>query len=341
MLEQSKYLLSFIFPISVCSFLWMGPHSITAALLWTFPLWFMVLADGLSPKLSPRQKQKKSNAGFYDAVLYGLSLIQFLNMVFMFNYASQLSWHTSNELLTTIVNLIVMRILVGSCSGSSAIIVAHEWMHREHRGQNLLGRLLLYTVCYPHFIISHLYAHHLHVASLEDIMTARINERFNDYWKRVIIAEFKFAWQYEQQRVQGNTVKNRVFQGLCIQVTLLMLIGLSFGWLAVLIFIYQSLAAVRLLQTINYYQHWGLEQGKTQNILAWSNDSAFSHYALLGLPNHIAHHQSARTAFYQNDCSSHGPLMPAGYFVSNLWVKLFNEQYCRMAYMRLKQLCVK
>ncbi len=344
--EHFKFLCSFIFPVAVSIFLYTGPHSITDALLWTFSLWFMVLADGLSPDLATGKEEKQANKSFYDLLLYGLGLIQFLNMFLLFSYASQLSWQNTDEIITTIVNLIVLRILVGTSSGSSAIIVAHEWIHRNNKLQRLLGRFLLYTVCYPHFIISHLHGHHQHVASLEDIMTARLDERFNHYWKRVIQAEFKFAWNFERQRLGINkqnqavlnTVYNKVFQGLCVQGLILSLILISFGWLAVFIFLYQSLAAVRLLQTINYFQHWGLEQGRSNNVLAWANNSAFSYYALIALPNHIAHHQYAGTPFYQNRYSEKGPVMPAGYFVSNLWVKWFNGNYCRIAQSRLKSL---
>jgi alkane 1-monooxygenase len=91
------------------------------------------------------------------------------------------------EITRSIVNLIVLRILVGTTSGSSALIVAHELIHRSQRHKQVLGKMLLYTVCYEHFVIAHLQGHHLSVATPEDIATAKLDENFNSYWKRVIV----------------------------------------------------------------------------------------------------------------------------------------------------------
>jgi alkane 1-monooxygenase len=199
----------------------------------------------------------------------------------------------------------------------------------------LMGRMLLYTVCYEHFTISHLRSHHLTVATADDIATARLDESFDSYWKRVFIGHFKCAWQLEKQRLSlkpstgfyFSCLANEVLQGIVIEVILLGTILINFGYIAAFIFLVQALAGVRLLETINYYQHWGLEQGKDNNALAWVNQSCVSEYALVGLSNHIAHHQNSATSFQHTPYSDQGPIMPYGYFVSNLWVKLNNEAY--------------
>jgi len=260
--------------------------------------------------------------------------------------ASQLQWGSLSDQLTSVINLIVMRILVGTSSGSSAIIVAHELIHRPKKVQRILGQLLLYTVCYDHFRVSHLNGHHLRVATPEDITTARIDESFKTYWKRVTIGHFTNAWNSEISRLGlHNTSKyhykmleNSVFQGVFVEIVMLSLITIFFGWVAVIIFIYQALSAVRLLETINYYQHWGLQQGKSVNSLAWVNQSQVTEYALIGLSNHVEHHKNAKTPFYQTAYSNSGPVMPYGYFVSNLWVKLNNESYRRDCSERLKNI---
>ncbi|SHE23792.1 Alkane-1 monooxygenase [methanotrophic endosymbiont of Bathymodiolus puteoserpentis (Logatchev)] len=116
------------------------------------------------------------------------------------------------------------------------------------------------------------------------------------------------------------------------------MIIIFFGWVAVVIFLYQAYSAVRLLETINYYQHWGLQQGKSQNNLAWVNKSQVTEYALLGISNHIEHHKNAKTPFYQTNYSNSGPIMKYGYFVTNLWVKLNNASYRKDCMGRLKNL---
>ena len=337
MLNHLRYLASFFFPLCVFWFLYTGPHDSIAALAWTLPLWGLVFIDWLGPKIKIEQNNSIVSSGFYDAILYALALLQFLIIALLLIYASQLQWGTVIEISRSVVNLIVLRIMVGTSSGSSAIIVAHELIHRPQVFMRILGRLLLMTVCYEHFVIAHIRGHHYSVASTKDIATARLGEKFNDYWKRVTVGHFKYAWNSELQRLGlQNTafyhykmLGNSVLQGILIEVLMVSLICIVFGWAAMFIFLYQALSAVRLLETINYYQHWGLERGREQDTLAWVNQSVVSEYALVGLSNHIAHHQNAATPFYETPHSEQGPKMPYGYFVTNLWVKLNNVSFCQ------------
>ena len=285
-------------------------------------------------------------SGFTMLFLYGLAFLQFLIISLLLIYASQLQWGSVGEVATSFINLIVMRILVGSTSGSSAIIVAHELIHRSNLHQRILGRLILYTVCYEHFVIAHVRGHHLTVATPEDTTTARLGESFESYWKRIYVAHFKYAWNFEQERLgqlkklpvyHYKILTNSVFQGVFIEITLVITILFVFGWAAALIFLYQALSGVRLLETINYYQHWGLEQGKNKNTLAWINQSSFTEYALVGLSNHTAHHENATIPFQEIPYSKQGPKMPYGYFVTNLWVKLNNASYRRTSEQILKE----
>ncbi|RLA25220.1 MAG: fatty acid desaturase [Gammaproteobacteria bacterium] len=337
-LNHLKYLLCFFLPGCVVWFLSSGPHTAIEALLWTTPLWLLILLDWLSPKINPEINNQVS-AIFYDAILYALAFLQFLIISLLLIYASQLEWGSAQEIIASGINLIVMRILVGTTSGSSALIVAHELIHRPRLHLRVLGRLLLYTVCYEHFVIAHIRGHHFSVATPEDIATARQDENFKNYWKRVSLEHFKYAWHSELKRLDLiNTpiyhykmLGNSVLQGLIIEIILLLLILIIFGWAAVLIFMYQALSGVRLLETINYYQHWGLAQGKAGNTLAWVNQSSITEYALIGLSHHIGHHQNAATSFYQTPYSDQGPKMPYGYFVTNLWVKINNKSYRRIS----------
>ncbi len=339
MFDHLKYLSSLFLPLCVLLFLFTGPHDALVALAWTIPLWLLIVLDWFSPKVNLTRKKKRVVAGFYDAILYTLTFLQFLNIALLLNYASHLQWGSVAEISNAIINLIVLRILVGTTSGSSALIVAHELIHRRQRHQQILGRLLLYTVCYEHFVIAHLQGHHLNVATPNDIATAKLNEGFKAYWQRVTLGHFKYAWNFERQRLglehtpiyHYKMLANSVLRGLLVEVTLVLLIVVNFGWAAGFIFLYQALAGVRLLETINYYQHWGLEQGKADKTLAWVNQSSLSDYALVGLTNHIGHHQQSYRPFQQISYSAQGPTMPRGYLVTNLWVKLHNQSFRRVS----------
>ena len=181
MLKQLSHMLCLLFPCSVLLFLSSGPHDIASALAWTIPLWVLVIADGLSPKVNPRPASRGSNL-YFDSILYGLALIQLLNIGLMLNYVGLLQWNSLYETGTSLVNLVVIRILVGTSSGSSGLIVAHELIHRSQAHMQYLGRLLLCTVCDEHFFIAHKRGHHRHIGKPHDIATARPNESFDSYW---------------------------------------------------------------------------------------------------------------------------------------------------------------
>ncbi len=330
-----KYLFSFIFPTCVLLFLFDGPHDITGAILWTMPLWILCLADLFGPKLRPEGEPEMEPHLLFDSMLLLLALIQFVNIGLMLHYAAQLQWRSPDDFVVSVVNLIVLRILVGTSSGSSAIIVAHELIHRNSPGLRLLGHLLLYTVCYDHFVIAHLHGHHQQVATPDDIATARFGESFDRYWKRVVREHFAYAWRHESRLlapdgndgIGPNWLRHGVLQGVLVESSLVAVIVWAFGWTAAFIFLYQALAAVRLLETINYFQHWGLCHRPGTHELAWVNRSWLTQYALVGLSKHIGHHRDAGKTFPEIPYLDEGPVMPCGYFATNLWVKWHNRSY--------------
>jgi alkane 1-monooxygenase len=344
MRPRLSHLCCFILPVSTLVFLTGGPHGSGAALAWTLPVWGLVIADRFSPKVDPGQPEQAPSM-FLDGILFLLALLQLLNIGFMLAYVERLAFTSTDAIVTGIANLIAVRILVGTSSGSSGIIAAHELIHRSHRFSRLLGRILLYSVCYDHFAIAHIRGHHFHVGMSQDIATARRGEDFGAYWKRVFCEHFAYAWQSESERLKLSAapfhgikaIHNRILHGILIESLLLAAIVSIFGWLAALVFVYQAFAAVRLLEAINYFQHWGLVDGKSSNTIAWVNDSCFTRYSLIGLSYHISHHQNASKAFYRLPYSDRGPKMPYGYFVMNLWVKLHNASYQTMALRELEK----
>ncbi len=188
MFKHLNYLLCFYLPCSSAWFLYTAPHRITEALAWTIPLWSIIILDWLGPKIDMHTKQSTAPRWFYDAILYTLSLLQLLIISLLLIAASQLQWDTTQAIITSSINLLVMRILVGSTSGSSAIIVAHELIHRTRPHLRFLGRLLLYSVCYEHFVIAHKRGHHFSVATPDDIATATLGKALQATGKESISA---------------------------------------------------------------------------------------------------------------------------------------------------------
>ena len=341
MFSRSKHLLCFILPSSTFLFLITGMHGIASTLAWTIPFWLILLADWLSPDFKPETTEKYSSQ-FYDGILYTLTFLQFANIILMLGYISQLRWESYNDIVISLVNLVAIRFLVGTSSGTSGIVVAHELIHRPQTTLQLLGRLLLCTVCYEHFVIAHKRGHHLNLSMPDDIATAKLGENFKDYWRRVYLGYLRYAWQSEQDRLaldpnRDGIIHNQVFQGLLIELVQLILIIVYFGWLAIFMFIYQAIVAIRILETVNYFQHWGLGNGQFGKTYGWVTSSWVSRCALIGLSNHIGHHEDENKHFHEIAYSEHGPKLPYGYFVMNLWVKLGNASYQQMAIRELQR----
>lgn len=335
--HPANYLLCFFLPLSTSLFFITGLHSLSGALLWTLPCWLLLLAEWLSPKLTVTPAATLPRF-YYDAILLTLAFLHLLNVLLMCQYVSQLSWASLNDVLTGITNVIVIRFLLGTCSGISGIVVAHELLHRPAGFLHSVGRLLLCSLCYDHFLITHRHGHHRGVEEHNDFTTARLGESFSTYWRRVYWRHLTYAWAHERRRTQAlGPLHNRVLQGMLLEGCSVLLILILYGWVAAGLFLYQAFIAVRILEAINYVQHWGLNEPRYATSFGWVNDVWLTRYLLLGLANHIGHHQDERLPYYRIPYSDQGPRMPYGYLLMNLWAKLHNSSYQQMARQALEQ----
>jgi alkane 1-monooxygenase len=252
-----------------------------------------------------------------------------------------LNWTGWSGFLTSASNIAAMRIMTGTNSCCSGIAVAHELIHRRAPVKRCLGRILLWTVCYDHFMVEHLLGHHRRASTPDDPATARFGESYRTFWRRSLKQQFASAWRLESRRLRSLNVspwRHRVMQGLLIQASLLIAIWTVFGAVALLMFLYQALVAVHLLETVNYFQHWGLTRGGRifSGADAWSTDSWVTTHTFVGLSRHADHHAHASKPFPSLRFHEDSPRLPHGYFVMAVTVKLFNAQYRRLAEQELR-----
>ncbi|MFM8331545.1 MAG: fatty acid desaturase, partial [Candidatus Methylumidiphilus sp.] len=114
-------------------------------------------------------------------------------------------------------------------------------------------------------------------------------------------------------------------------------IAIQFGWLAALLFLYPAWAAVRMLEAVNYIQHYGLQRSaaKFGPADAWATDSWFTLHTFIGLSRHADHHISAGQPYARLRHCAESPRLPHGYFVSVLHVRLSNSGFLRAAHREL------
>jgi alkane 1-monooxygenase len=221
--------------------------------------------------------------------------------------------------------------LVGINSGYSGIVVAHELIHRPRPHMRWIGRALLCTVFYEHFFTEHLRGHHARVATTDDPATARFGETYNQFWRRTVPAQFRSAWRLEAKRLgdpdmpwwDARLRRSRVVHGILAESGCAAAIALAFGPAALATHMLQALSAVRLLEAVNYFEHYGLARAhKTVGVLdSWDTSSAFTRYTLVGLSRHADHHAFATRPYQQLRHWEASPKLPCGYF-GMVWMVL-------------------
>lgn len=340
-LRVLAYGVSFLLPCTNLVFLAGGPYAWDVALIWTLPVWLCIFADLRSGHA--REELAAVPGWLADASLYLLFLLQLANTWLLLRTASQLAWGSAADFATAAANVAAMRIMTGTNACCSGIAVAHELIHRRASHVRHMGRILLWTVCYDHFLVEHLLGHHRRAGTAEDPATARFGETHRQFRRRSLRRQFVSAWQLESRRLALTDCaapwRHRVLQGILAQGTLLVCIGFWFGPAALLMFLYQALVAVNLLETVNYFQHWGLTRTGRRFAAtdAWSTDSWFTVHAFIGLARHADHHAHGSRPFQDLRSLEESPTLPGGYFVMAIAAKLFNRRYRLLAEQEMRR----
>ena len=303
----SLHLLCFVLPATTLLFGLTAPHSWWVALLFFAVPVLSVLADARG---GPEQQQPLATLpGWpFDSVLYALFALQLLNLWLLVDMvASHGFWR---------VDTLIGWQLLGITAGYSGIVVAHEMMHRNHRLMKQLSRVLMSLVLYEHFLTEHLRGHHVRVGNADDPATARYGEHYQAFFRRTLPAQFRSAWQLEKSRVGSDWLRNRVVQGLVFEWALALGALLFFGLGGFVFYLGQAFIAVRLLECVNFFEHWGLERrgARVSPQDSWDTNSRFTLYTLVGLSRHADHHAWAARPYQQLRYWEESPKLPRGYF---------------------------
>ena len=332
------HLLALGFPLNALLFVVSGPHPAWLAVLFTAPVFGSTLIDRWSGTQA-RQPTRSMPAWPFDALLFVLVLLQVVNVALLGHLLS----HRGILSADTFAGMVV----VGSSSGYSGIVVAHELIHRPPKAWQWLGRLLLCTVMYEHFYTEHVRGHHVRVGTDADPATARFGETFTAFYVRTVPAQFRSAWRLETARLGDPDMKwydprilaSRVLQGIAVECAIAAAMGIFFGGAAVVAFLLQAWWATRALEVVNYFEHWGLrrEGKRVLPVDSWDTHSRFTYYALTGLSRHADHHAFASRPYEQLRVWEESPKLPAGYLAMFPLVLMRNGRYQRLMTAELKR----
>ncbi len=237
--------------------------------------------------------------------------------------------------------LITAALSTGGSSGTLAIVVAHELIHRKHRIWNFAGRFLLFTVFNPYFYIHHLRIHHKYVGTDQDPVTAKFGENYYHFAVRSIGGQLKQSMQMEKQRC---ITKKRAPYGLnnymisCISgyLATTVFIGIFWGLEVLVAILIQAVFANLLLEYTNYIEHYGLSRMDNERVNekhSWQSDKLISRFLLIDLSRHSDHHFHAAKPFNQLLSYPESPVLPGGYasmilpaLIPPLWFKLVDKR---------------
>src|SRR6185436_4387750 len=95
------------------------------------------------------------------------------------------------------------------------------------------------------------------------------------------------------------------------------------------IYLLQAALAVRLLEAVNYFEHYGLARTtrKVQPSDSWDTDSWFTLYTLIGLSRHADHHAHAARPYQQLRHFEESPKLRHGYFGTVVWLLADNAGF--------------
>jgi len=237
--------------------------------------------------------------------------------------------------------IIAAALSTGGSSGTLAIVVAHELIHRKHKIWNFAGRFLLFTVFNPYFYIHHLRIHHKYVGTNQDPVTARFGENYYHFVVRSIHGQFKQSMQMEKLRCKA---KNKSPYGLnnymlsCISgyIVIMIFCLIFWGWEVSAAVLLQAIFANLLLEYTNYIEHYGLSRMDNERVNekhSWQSDKLISRFLLIDLSRHSDHHFHASKPFNQLLSYPESPVLPGGYasmmipaLIPPLWFMLVDKR---------------
>ena len=338
-----KFSLAYLTPLIVLFSLYtenIGAYTAVFVLFVMIPL-IELFTKGSTDNLSKIEEELAKENKVYDWMLYGLVPLQYLILIYFLVQVSNESLSLSYKIGATTA--------YGMACGILGINAAHELGHRPTKHEQLMSKLLLLSTLYMHFFIEHNRGHHKHVSTDLDPASSRYGETVYAFYGRTIFGSYRSAWQLEAERLKKKqlpfwSLKNEMLNFQLIQLILILLIGLVFGFTTLLFFIVGAFIGILLLETVNYIEHYGLRRKqkgesyeRTMPIHSWNSNHPLGRLILLELSRHSDHHYMASRKYQILRHFDESPQMPTGYpgmlllsLVPPLWFKVMHkriEQY--------------
>lgn len=332
-----KYLAAYSIPIVVITSLYLGSWYSYIAVVYAFGLipFLELFTSGSTQNMDRAEEELAREDRIYDLLLYGLVPTQLFTLAYFL-----IQVHENMPLY----EMIGMTSAYGVACGVS-INNAHELGHRNTKHEQLMSKILLLTSLYMHFFIEHNRGHHRNVATAKDPASSRYGETIYAFYIRTVTGSWLSAWKLEKDRLQKTgkrilSLHNEMLRFQLIQLSLILTVGLLFGWTVMLLFLFGASIGFMQLETVNYIEHYGLRRKqkgttyeRTLPIHSWNSNHPLGRLVLLELSRHSDHHYMANRPYQVLRHFDESPQMPTGYpgmmlmaMIPPIWFKVMHKK---------------
>lgn len=230
---------------------------------------------------------------------------------------------------------------MGLNTGSSAIVVAHEFIHQKNKLAQFLGKWLLFTAGNFQFYVEHLRVHHKWVGTPTDSASAKKNQSLYSFFFSSTSGQFLSAFRLENQRMKKEgryafSLHHYVIRQLVLHVLFDTVLVITVGWAALGWFVLHCVLANFLLEYVNYIEHYGLTRDAKQRTTeqhSWQSNQPISRFFLIDLSRHADHHYYASKPYHTLSTYDNSPELPSGYAgmfvvaaIPPLWFMVMNKR---------------
>jgi len=235
------------------------------------------------------------------------------------------------------IQMVLAALSTGILSGTSAVVVAHEYIHRKNKLKKALGLLLLFSAGNVYFYTAHLKIHHKWVGTDKDPASAKLNENVYAFFVRSVWGQIKESFLLEKKQ---NSKLNGLVLQFIIQLLWLVILYMTIGYWAIIAWLIHSITAAFLLEYVNYVEHYGLSRQANERATemhSWDSNQPVSRFFLIDLSRHADHHYYASKPYHTLNSYPNGNKLPSGYaglfFVAifpPLWYKLIHPRISKL-----------
>jgi alkane 1-monooxygenase len=332
--------------LAVALYFWTGGNPLTALLPLTYTFVVVPTLDLLIGEDTHNPPEEvvpaMSRDNYYRVLLYVAIVLLFAQffVVAWFIGTHSLPWWS------------FLALTLGTAFNSSAsILVGHELGHKASRADRTAAQIVNGLVGYGHFCIEHNRGHHVHVATPEDSVSARMGESIYRFALREIPGAFRRGWTLEKERLAKAgrptwSLQNEILLSWLLTAVIGAGLIYAFGWIMVPFLLVHHVYAWYGLTQANYVEHYGLLREKLSNGRyelpeprhSWNTNHIYSNIISFHLQRHSDHHANALRPYQALRDFADLPRLPSGYpgsfglaMFPPLWFKVMDPKVMEWA----------